>query len=604
MSKFTQKNRLISIATPLAEDELLLTSFQGVESISKLFDFQVEVLSKNLAVNPKDIVGKEVTITIQNDQKRTFNGYVSRFSFGEIQSNNLRQYKMTMVPWLWFLSKTQNNRIFQNENTKAIVLKVFNSLGFKDFDFKAQGGSNREYCVQYAESDLNFVSRLLEEEGIAYYFKQDKKKHTLVLVDQKNAYEECAETDLTYSKGTQPNAQINRWEHQYEYRKGEWTLSDYNFKEPGKNLIVKTKSKSKFAKNGNYEHYEYPGLYDTTAGKALGAVRMDSEEVQINTIEASSDCSSFYAGGKFKLKHHDANSEKGDYVITGIHHKAHDSSYFTGSEGQSEYGNDFVCIPEDVHFRPMQIHLKPVMKGPQSAIVTGQSGEEIHIDEFGRIKAQFIWDREGKNNENSSCYLRVVQSWSGNQWGSSFIPRIGQEVIVNFLDGDPDRPLVTGTVYNGDNKPPYGSKTQSGIKTQSTKNATKDEYNELRFEDLKGSEEIYIQAQKDFRRLVKNDEEAEVQANQKQLIKKNRNITVAEGNETIVISKGNRTLSVKNKIKTDASDILIEAKKSIELKVGGSSIKISPAGIVIKSTKVDIKGTAMVVIKGGITKIN
>lgn len=604
MSKFTQKNRLISIATPLAEDELLLTSFQGVESISKLFDFQVEVLSKNLAVNPKDIVGKEVTITIQNDQKRTFNGYVSRFSFGEIQSNNLRQYKMTMVPWLWFLSKTQNNRIFQNENTKAIVLKVFNSLGFKDFDFKAQGGSNREYCVQYAESDLNFVSRLLEEEGIAYYFKQDKKKHTLVLVDQKNAYEECAETDLTYSKGTQPNAQINRWEHQYEYRKGEWTLSDYNFKEPGKNLIVKTKSKSKFAKNGNYEHYEYPGLYDTTAGKALGAVRMDSEEVQINTIEASSDCSSFYAGGKFKLKHHDANSEKGGYIITGIHHKAHDSSYFTGSEGQSEYGNDFVCIPEDVHFRPMQMHLKPVMKGPQSAIVTGQSGEEIHIDEFGRIKAQFIWDREGKNNENSSCYLRVVQSWSGNQWGSSFIPRIGQEVIVNFLDGDPDRPLVTGTVYNGDNKPPYGSKTQSGIKTQSTKNATKDEYNELRFEDLKGSEEIYIQAQKDFRRLVKNDEEAEVQANQKQLIKKNRNITVAEGNETIVISKGNRTLSVKNKIKTDASDILIEAKKSIELKVGGSSIKISPAGIVIKSTKVDVKGAAMVVVKGGITKIN
>lgn len=329
-------------------------------------------------------------------------------------------------------------------------------------------------------------------------------------------------------------------------------------------------------------------MYDTASGESLVSIRMEAEEVAIDTIEATSDCSSFYAGGKFKVTQHAAKSEKDNYIITGIYHRAFDNSYFTGSEGQSEYGNNFVCIPADVHFRPLSTQIKPVMKGPQSAIVTGPSGEEIYIDKFGRIKVQFMWDREGKKNESSSCYLRVVQSWAGDQWGASFIPRIGQEVIVNFLDGDPDRPLVTGSVYNGDNKPPYASKTQSGIKTQSTKGAGKQNYNELRFEDLKGSEEIFIQAEKDFNNLIKNDHTR----------------TLEKGNETITVSKGNRTLDVKKTIKTDASDIKITGKKSIELKVGGSSIKITSAGIVIKATKVDIKGSAMVAIKGGITKIN
>jgi type VI secretion system secreted protein VgrG len=329
-------------------------------------------------------------------------------------------------------------------------------------------------------------------------------------------------------------------------------------------------------------------MYDTADGDNLVSIRMEAEEAAISTIEATSDCSSFYAGGKFKLTKHAAQSEKDNYIITGIYHRAFDNSYFSGSEGQSEYGNNFVCIPADVHFRPLRTQNKPVMKGPQSAVVTGPSGEEIYIDKFGRIKVQFMWDREGKKDESSSCYLRVVQSWSGGQWGSSFIPRIGQEVIINFLDGDPDRPLVTGTVYNGENKPPYTSKTQSGIKTQSTKGAGKQNYNELRFEDLKGSEEIFVQAEKDFNVLVKNDHSR----------------TLNKGNEIITVSKGNRTLSVKNKISTDASDIIVKAKKSIEFKVGGSSIKMTPSGIVIKATKIDVKGSAMVVLKGGITKIN
>ena len=596
MDQLSQEHRLISISSPLNKDELLLTSFQGGEYISRLFEFQLEVLSANVTLEPEKLVGELVTVTLQNNEERLFTGFVSRFSFGEIKANNLRQYKLTIVPWLWFLTKTNNQRIFQDMNTKDIVSNIFSDYGFNDFDFKAKGGSTREYCVQYGESDFDFISRLLEEEGIAYYFKHEKDKHKLFLVDKQNAYEYCDENEVTYSKGNQSEAQITEWEHHYEFRKGEWSLNDYNFEEPKKKLIISSKTKNNFSNVKNYEHYEYPSMYDTADGENLVSVRMDAEEVAINSIEATSDCTSFYAGGKFKLTKHAAKSEKDNYIITGIYHRAFDTSYFSGSEGQSEYGNNFVCIPADVHFRPLRTQIKPVMKGPQSAIVTGPSGEEIYIDKFGRIKVQFFWDREGKNNENSSCYLRVVQSWAGDQWGSSFIPRIGQEVIVNFLDGDPDRPLVTGTVFNGDNKIPYPSKTQSGIKTQSTKGAGKQNYNELRFEDLKGSEEIFIQAEKDFNRLVKNDEDS--------LIKNNHSRTVESGDETINISKGNRTLNVKNKISTDASDIIIKGKKSIELKVGGSSIKMTSSGIVIKATKIDVKGSAMVAIKGGITKIN
>lgn len=596
MDQISQEHRLISISSPLAKDELLLTSFQGGEYISRLFEFQLEVLSANVTLDPKELIGKQVTVTLQNDTERYFTGYVSRFSFGEIKANNLRQYKLVIVPWLWFLTKTNNQRIFQKMTTQDIVSQIFNDYGFTDFKFNIEVGKLREYCVQYDESDFNFISRLLEEDGISYFFKHDIKKHELFLVNKENAFDYCDEKEVTYSKGNQSEAQLTQWEHHYEFRKGEWTINDYNFEDPKKSLVISSKTKNQFSKVANFKHYEYPSLYDKSDGEKLVKIRMEAEEAAINTIEATSDCSSFYAGGKFKLTKHTAASEKDNYIITGIYHRAFDNSYFAGSEGQSEYGNNLIGIPANIHFRPLRTLSKPVMKGPQSAIVTGKSDDEIHIDNYGRIKVKFKWDYKGKENENSSCYLHVVQSWAGDQWGTSFIPRIGQEVIVNFLDGDPDRPIVTGTVYNGDNKPPYTSKTQSGIKTQSTKGGGKQNYNELRFEDLKGSEEIFIQAEKDFKRLVKNNEDT--------LIKNNHTRTIEKGDETIKVAKGSRILSVKDKISTDASDILITGKSSIEFKVGGSSIKMTSSGIVIKATKVDVKGSAMVVVKGGITKIN
>ncbi len=639
MSQLTQDNRPISISDfSLGKDTFLLTSFHGTELISGLFEFQIEVLSENLKIDPESIVGKQTTVTLKNEQgDRYFNGFISSFTFGEIHSHNLRQYKMTMVPWLWFLSRTNDHRIFQEQNTKAIVSKIFADLGFNDFKFQATGGIKREYCIQHNESDLDFVSRLLEEDGIAYYFKHTENKHTLFLVDQKNSYEDCKETDLEYSKGSQSNSQIHQWEHDYEFKKGQWTLNDYNFKEPKKDLKTNTKTISKFSKNSNYEHYEYPGLYQSGLGDQLVKIRLEAEEARRDLVKGASDCQSFYAGGKFKVAKHSTASEKGSYIIVGITHSAKEPSYISGEDGESEYSNQFACIPADVHFRPNPIHQRPVMKGPQSAVVVGPAGEEIYIDQHGRIKVQFIWDREGKNDENSSCYLRVVQTWAGNQWGASFIPRIGHEVIVNFLDGDPDRPIVTGSVYNGKNKPTYSSKTQSGIKTRSTKGGSPQNYNELRFEDKKGSEQIYIHAEKDLDTQVENDETLTVDNDRTKLVKHDENSNInndrnktVDNNQTETIGK-NKSISIgdnhtetigKNMSITVGKDlteqvdgkysetvvkaynmkaktITMNADDQITLQTGSAKIVMKSNGdITISGKTINVKGSGNVILKG------
>ncbi len=662
MSQLSQDNRLLSISDfSIKKDIFLLTDFSGTENISDLFSFSANVLSENLDVDPNLIVGKAATITIKNTVERKFHGFVNEFYFGEIKSHNLREYRLKMVPWLWFLSQTNDHRIFQEKTTKEIVSQIFKDLGFSDFDFRAAGGKKREYCVQHNESDLNFVSRLLEEDGIAYFFEHSDGKHQLILVDQPNAYAEVLETELEYSKGSAPHAQINHWEHKHNFKKGQWTLSDYNFKEPNKNLKATIKTNSSFARNGDFEHYEYPGYYDPAIGAELVKVALESEEADRNTVLGGSNCASFYAGGRFKLAKHDTASQKGNYILAGVTHHAEDKSYFTGEQGNSVYSNYFIGFPADTPFRPKRIHAKPVMRGPQSAVVVGPAGEEIHIDEYCRVKVQFIWDREGKNDDNSSCFIRVMQAWAGNQWGSSFIPRIGHEVIVSFLDGDPDRPLITGSVYNAWNKPTYPSKTQSGIKSRSTKGGSAQNYNELRFEDKKGDEQIYVHAEKNYDTMVENDQTLTVDNdrtktithdenssigndrnksvgnNQTESIGKNKTIDVGSDhsesigknmslsvgknisidigenhtetigkNMTIGISKdlretveGQYTETVTKEYALKAKTITLTADDQITIKTGSASITMKKNGdITISGAKINVKGSGDVVIKG------
>ena len=610
MGEFTQDDRFFSIETPLGKDELLLSQLEGSEYVSQLFRFDLTTLSTNLTIKPEDLIGKKVTVKLHNAQGRVFHGYVNQFAFGESKSSGFREYRLSVVPWLWFLTKTENRRIFQNKNTKDILGQVFSDLGFNDYEFRADGGKTREYCVQYGESDFVFVSRLLEEEGYAYFFKHEAGKHTLVIVDKENAYEMCPETDLGYSKGSSPDTHITEWVHNYEFRKGVWTINDYNFKEPTKSLIAETTTQSKFANIKKFKHYDYPDLYEFGAGPELVKIRMDAEEVPMNTISGGSNCSTFYAGGMFKLAEHEAKSEKGSYILTAVHHRAYDASYFSGEAGQSSYENNFICIPANVHFRPLQVHKRPVMHGPQSAVVTGPAGEEIYIDEYGRIKVQFIWDREGKKDENSSCFLRVMQTWAGNGWGASFIPRIGHEVIVTFLDGDPDRPIVTGTVYNGTNKPPYPSKTQSGIKTHSTKGGTAANYNEIRFEDKKGAEQVYIHAEKNMDTMVENDETLTVDHDRTKTIKHDENSTIEnDRNKTVNHDqsekiKNNKTISVGNNHNESIdSNMTIHVEKDLKESVSGNYLENVTKDYSLHAKTITMDADDKIVIQTGAAKI-
>ncbi|MGD8560127.1 MAG: type VI secretion system tip protein VgrG [Gammaproteobacteria bacterium] len=585
MSDYTQENRFLTITSPLGKDALLLASVSGNERISSIYEYELEALSESDTIDAKKIVGKSVTVEMHGKEVRHIDGYVICMSRGDMletgKDKTLRQYRMTIVPWLWFLSRRVNCRIFQEMTAVDVIEEVFKDHKvIAKYQKKLKSTyKKREYCVQFNESDLDFITRLLEEEGIAYYFAHDKGKHELVLVDQKNAYADCAEAKVVYSQGDRKDPHLFEWDHEYSFTTGKWSVTDYDFKKPTTSLMASAPTVVDLPGINQYEHYEYPGFYETASdGKNTVEARMTADEVPHDNVKGASNCLSFYAGGMFQLSEHESKSETGKYLLTSVTIRAKDDSYLSGEGSSQGYSNTVQCIPATVHFRPPVTRIKPIMRGPQTAVVVGNKGEEIHIDKYSRIKVQFYWDREGKLDANSTCYIRVAQAFAGNKWGSQFIPRIGQEVIINFLDGDPDRPIVTGSVYNADNMPPYPTKTQSGIKTHSTTKGGTSNFNELRFEDKKGSEEIFIQAEKDFKRLVKNDEEGKIEAN--------------------------HTLKITKASKTEAKSILLKAQDSITLKVGGSTIKMTPTGIVIKSTKVDVKGSAMTVVKGGLVKVN
>ena len=662
-----QETRFLSLQTPLGENELLLTAFRGHEELSRLFHFELEMISDNAAIQATDIVGKNVTFSVKlaDDSPRVFNGFVSRFSAGD-EEHGRRNYRAEIVPWLWFLTQTADCRIFQNMTVPDIIEQIFQDLGFSDYETSEIRGDHKEweYCVQYRETDFNFVSRLMEQEGIFYYFRHEDGKHTLVLADQKGAYKDCSENEVEYPPSQAPQAitdHITSWEHRYEFRPGKWAQTDYNFETPSSDLMTQTNTIVKLPGVDKYEIYDYPGEYpDKGAGDGETKIRMEEEEVPHDVVYAASTCKTFTPGGKFTVAVHRSSSEEGKtFVIASIQHSATEPmAYEAGGAVGEDYSNTFTCIPDSVTFRPARVTPKPIVSGCQTAVVVGPSGEEIYTDEYGRVKVQFFWDREGKKDENSSCWIRVAQNWAGEKWGIVFNPRIGQEMVVDFLEGDPDRPIITGRVYNAEQMPPYNlpaEQTKSTLKTRSSKDGSADNFNELRFEDKKGEEEIYLHAERDFNRAVENndtlkvgfdkkdpgDQTIEIWNNRTETVKQgdekvtieqgHRTVTVGQGNDTHLIRKGDRsvqidlgndTLNIKmgnQTTKLDLGKSETQAMQSIELKVGQSSIKLDQSGVTIKGMKISVdgqlmtevkglmtqvKGDAMLVAKGGVTMIN
>ena len=546
----TQTGRLITVTTPLGADAFAATLFTGREQLSRPFAYSLDLVSENASVKPADLVGKPIAWTINrpDDSPRQFHGLVRRLAAGPTIGRGLRSYRAEVVPWLWFMTLTSDCKIFQKKTAPDIVKLVFDGLGFSDYKLALTGTyPEREYCVQYRETAFAFVSRLLEEEGIFYSFDYAADKHTLVLADAPSAYTPCdPHATADYRPDLSDADVITAWERRYEFGPGSFAHADYNFTTPAAKLLASADTLVDLPGIGNFERFDFPGNHGVAAdGTARAKIRVEEFEVPYDTATGRGRCSSLRPGSKFTLAGHP--SDDGDYLLTAVDHAASEPNLPGFGGGSADYSNTFEVIPADVPARPARITPRPRTSGPVTAKVVGPAGEEIHTDEYGRVKVHFPWDRAGQEDDTASCWVRVSEPWAGAGWGAQFLPRIGQEVVVDFLHGDPDAPLITGRVVNADNPRPYklpDTKTQSGFKSKSTPNGGADDFNEIRFEDKKESEDFILHAQKDFHRSVENDDDLKVGHDQTQEITNARTVTVKEADDKLTLEKGTRAILI------------------------------------------------------------
>lgn len=656
-----QEDRWITLETPLGENAFVATEARGTEGISSLFSFTVSALSPRKSIDPKDLLGKSVTLSLARPggKRRFVNGIVTSFSAGAFTRNDYRLYTLVISPSLWVLQRTSDYKVFQEKTAVAIAEQL---LGDSDVPFeKKLNGTyeTSEYRVQFGETDLAFLQRILAEEGIFYFFKHKDGEHKLVLADNASAYADCTQATVEYRQAQEDAVDsVHAFDTGASLTDAAWHIEDYDFEKPASNIEGERKTNQQPASGKKWEHYRFPGAsVKADSLKQFAAAAIDAAEAGFETATGAGTCASFTSGHAFTLKDHPVAAENRRLVLTEVHHEAVDRAHFTtrpGAEVKPYYRSSFTCMPASRIARNPLPMPKPVVQGPQTAVVVGPSGEEIHTDKYGRIRVQFYWDRYGKKNEKSSCFVRVAQSLAGTNWGSVFVPRIGMEVVVQFLDGDPDRPLVTGAVYNADNMPPWalpGNMTKSGLLTRSTKSGQTANANELSFEDKKGEEKITFHAEKDFLREVENDDTLDVGHDQKRTIKNDRTTTITEGNDSLTIKTGNRTekietgnetldidkgnrtetLSAGNDTltlkqgdrsvtltmgndtltlnqgnqttKASAGKITLEAMQGITLKCGGSTVELTPSGITMKGVTLSIEGTAKTDVKGPIVNV-
>jgi type VI secretion system secreted protein VgrG len=588
---YVQDNLKLQVSTPLGPNKLLLRALRGEEYISGLFQFNLEMVSEDSALDFQAIIGKSVTVTLNlaDDTKHYFNGIVGRFIQEETNAR-LTRYHAEIHPWLWLLTKTADCRIFQNQSVPEIMKTIFSDLGFSDFrDALTRTYDKREYCVQYNETAFNFVSRLMEDEGIFYFFEHKDGVHTLVLGDDADVHQTCPgleQNAVRFKQSLVDHTQdlaITRCLLEEQVVSDKCALEDFNFETPNTDLIVEEGE-------GKLRVYEYPGGFlSKSTGEGRTKIRLDAVEQPKKLIKGEGFVRAFTAGHKFTLKDHYRADVNQDYVLRSVVHAV----------TQETYTNSFEAFPASVVFRPSRATPGPIISGTQTAKVVGKSGEEIWTDKYGRIKVQFHWDQKGKNDETSSCWVRVDYGWAGKNWGGIFLPRIGQEVVVSYLEGNPDCPLVTGAVYNAEQTVPYtlpDEQTKSTVKTNTSKGGNG--FNEIRFEDKKDSEELYFHAQKDQNIVVEHDRTKKVLNNETNTIKKDRSTTIEEGNDTYVVAKGNRTFQVNTGNET------YEVKGTREVTVTGDETHTDKANFTQKVTgnyELKVTGNLTIDVTGSVT---
>jgi type VI secretion system secreted protein VgrG len=621
---WTEEKRFLNLATPLGESKLLLRSFTGTEGMSQLFRFRLDMLSEDPAISFDSMVGQNVSFSVRladTSQARYFNGYVSSFQQypGE---ERLTRYECELVPWLWFLTRAADCKIFQNLTVPDIVEKVFKGLGFTDYEMQLRGTYDPwEYCVQYRETSFNFVSRLLEQEGIFYFFKHENGKHTMILGDSPAVLQPCAGQErVMLVRNAGPGALreedvVYAWRYENELRSGKCAHTDYNFETPNTRLDAEVQSEINQGGNQRFELYDYPGEYEKRQqGDQWVKVRIEAEEALHPVCSGESDCRTFVSGYKFELYGHERRDQNDTYVLTSVEHRGEEGGFYSGagSLSDSTYRNAFTCIKASIPFRPPRLAPKHLINGIQTAVVVGPSGEEIYSDKYGRVKVQFFWDRVGTLNEKSSCWIRVAWPWAGKGWGFITIPRIGQEVVVSFLEGDPDRPLITGSVYNAEQGTPYPLPDKQVVSTwRSSSSKGGGNSNELRFDDTKGKEQVFVHAAYDHDMLVDHDRKETIGNDSHHIVKgdhferskKDRHVNVDQnlnfkvGSTHSLDVGSNLEQKVGQNWAVDAGteihlkagfNVVIESGAKLTVKVGGNFIEIDMGGVFIKGNMVMI----------------
>ena len=527
--------RLLEVDTPLGKEAFHIRSFAGTERLGRLFQYELELLTKDADLSLDDIVGEDMTVSLElpDDKVRYFHGHVSQFTRIDYHQD-YAVFRVTLSPWFWFLTRTADCRIFQEMKVPDIIKEVFREHGFTDFEEELSGEYRQwEYCVQYRETDFNFVSRLLEQEGMYYYFKHEDGRHTLVLSDSYSAHSTFEGFDqVKYfppsTEGIREKECIYDWSLSKSVQSGNYVYQDFNFKKPRTNLLSPASIARQHA-NADYEIFDYPGEYvDAGEGETYSRIRIEELHAQHEVVSGEANARGLHVGSLFTLDGYPSSGQNIEHLVTSVVHHVINNDPETDDGEPASYTCRFTAMDSQQPFRAARTTPKPSIQGPQTAVVVGKEGEELWTDEYGRVKCQFHWDRYGESNQDSSCWIRVAQVWAGKSWGAMYIPRIGHEVIVEFLEGDPDRPIITGRVYNGDNMPPYGlpgEATKSTIKSNSSKGGGG--FNELRFEDKAGSEEIFLHGQKDWTISILNDKNQTVGHDETHSVGNNRDKSVA-----------------------------------------------------------------------------
>ena len=599
----SQDDRVGVLTTPLGDTTLVLSRFDGGEALSELFEFRIEAISEDANIDFNAALGKSVTVKLKtaDNQDRYFNGLLAEARWAGSR-DSLHAYQLVIRPWLWLLTLTQDCRIFQNMSVPDIIKQVFTDCGLSDFrDALKSSYPTLEYCVQYRETHFTFVSRLMEQYGIYYFFEYADGKHTLVLADMKASHEPAPGlSEVPFIPGAEAGRReaqhIENWQRGRSVESGSFKLNEYDYNKPGANLLVSSDKPGGYA-HDSMEMYDYPGEYaERDVGENLVKVECEAAQSLDDRRTGTGSALSLFPGALVTLQKHKVESENQEYLVVGCSHFFEGQRYrSTGGSGggQASYLGNFEFTPSSRQFRAELETERPHVAGVQSALVVGKQGEEIDVDELGRICVQFYWDRKKK----ASRRVRVAQFWAGGHRGALFLPRIGDEVLIQYEEGNPDRPIVVGSVYNGANTVPANlpaKKTHSGILTKSSKNS--DGYNMLLFDDTVGAERIKVRAEKDLMFKALNNEQRTILNSQTEQIGGDETITV--GDMTIGAQQigGNFTL---NALKTATINVgpagmpttqLLMDTHSITLNIGPSG---SIAQIVMSPTGVTISGTPL-----------